>query len=158
MGLSNAGPVGDQTRLLGKKSATRVGRASRARLSAAPEPRSGPVTRLVPHPACPFLGHQLGRHTHPGMIIYPGQRLDRRPRTCPARHAGSAGHPRSRQPPRHVRPSLITASTARYRCSATLISLVGECQGSAEITVNHQAEQYKTWVGRVGLEPTARGL
>src|SRR5829696_996000 len=31
-----------------------------------------------------------------------------------------------------VRPSLITARTARYRCSATLNSLIRECQASAE--------------------------
>ena len=42
-----------------------------------------------------------------------------------------------------VRPSLITASTARYRCSATLISLIRECQGSAEVTVNHQPKLCK---------------
>src|SRR5215217_9757405 len=35
-----------------------------------------------------------------------------------------------------VRPSLITASTVRYRCSATLISRIRECQGSAEVGVN----------------------
>src|SRR5829696_9239969 len=42
-----------------------------------------------------------------------------------------------------VRPSLITASTARYRCSATLISLIRECQGSAEVGVNHQPKPCK---------------
>ena len=42
-----------------------------------------------------------------------------------------------------VRPSLITASTARYRCSATLISLIRECQGSTEVTVNHQPKLCK---------------
>ena len=42
-----------------------------------------------------------------------------------------------------VRPSLITASTSRYRCSATLISLIRECQGSAEVTVNHQPKLCK---------------
>jgi hypothetical protein len=73
-----------------------------------------------------------------------------------------------------VRPSLITASTARYRCSATLISLIRECQGSAEVGVNYQPKLCKAsadveksslsrrntyaQVGRVGLEPTAKGL
>src|SRR5829696_8237050 len=42
-----------------------------------------------------------------------------------------------------VRPSLITASTARYRCSATLNSLIRECQGSAEVGVNHQPKPSK---------------
>src|SRR5215203_4577647 len=73
-----------------------------------------------------------------------------------------------------VRPSLITASTARYRCSATLISLIRECQGSTGTDVKHQPEPCKaptgtrtssikrsntqTVVGPVGLEPTTRGL
>jgi hypothetical protein len=42
-----------------------------------------------------------------------------------------------------VRPSLITASTARYRCSATLNSLIRECQGSTEVGVNHQPKPCK---------------
>src|SRR5215211_2366404 len=42
-----------------------------------------------------------------------------------------------------VRPSLITARTARYRCSATLNSLIRECQGSAEVGVNHQPKPCK---------------
>src|SRR5829696_3437062 len=42
-----------------------------------------------------------------------------------------------------VRPSLITASTARYRCSATLISLIRECQGATEVAVNHQPKPCK---------------
>src|SRR5215204_6973899 len=73
-----------------------------------------------------------------------------------------------------VRPSLITASTARYRCSATLISLIRECQGSTEVAVNHQPKPCKASaegeksslsrrhtqavVGPVGLEPTTQGL
>jgi hypothetical protein len=47
-----------------------------------------------------------------------------------------------------VRPSAMTANTALYRCSATLISLMRECQGSAEATVNHQPSC--RW-GRSGL-------
>src|SRR5215204_4157329 len=45
-----------------------------------------------------------------------------------------------------VRPSLITASPARYRCSATLISLIRECQGSTELSTisrNHVKHQPK---------------
>ena len=71
-----------------------------------------------------------------------------------------------------VRPSLITASTARERCSATLNSLIRECQGSTGTGVNpgtptsikrnpdvkHQAGQSRRLVGPVGLEPTTRGL
>jgi hypothetical protein len=43
------------------------------------------------------------------------------------------GQPRSAATSVTVRPSLITASTARYRCSATLISLIPECQGSGRL-------------------------
>jgi hypothetical protein len=39
-----------------------------------------------------------------------------------------------------VRPSVITANTARCRCSATLNSLIRECQGSTGTGVNHQPE------------------
>jgi hypothetical protein len=46
-----------------------------------------------------------------------------------------------------VRPSLITASTARYRCSAKLISLIRECQGSTGTGVNHQPEPRKASTG-----------
>src|SRR4029450_2413820 len=46
-----------------------------------------------------------------------------------------------------VRPSPITASTARYRCSATLNSLIRECQGSTGTGVNHQPEPRKASTG-----------
>jgi hypothetical protein len=39
-----------------------------------------------------------------------------------------------------VRPSLITARMACYRCLVTLSSLIRECQGSTGSDVNHQAE------------------
>src|SRR5829696_2275460 len=42
-----------------------------------------------------------------------------------------------------VRPSLITASTARYGCSGTLNSLIRECQGSTGTGVNHQPKPRK---------------
>ena len=56
-----------------------------------------------------------------------------------------------------VRPSPITASTASYLCSATLISLMRERQGSAEAPVKDQPKYYKHQVGLVGIEPTTRG-
>jgi|tagenome__1003787_1003787.scaffolds.fasta_scaffold20908480_4 hypothetical protein len=52
-----------------------------------------------------------------------------------------------------------SATTARYRCSAMLISLI---EGASRITrssgVEHQRKQHSLVVGRVGLEPTTQGL